>query len=201
MPPVDCEDDRGRRSRRRAMSVSAGVMRCGSACNTFMIIRPVPQRSTKPADAHMTASELRALLDDVAAGAIDTGRRRARICSTRCAPRRSRTSGFARVDHHRAIRQGFPEVVLGLGKTPAQIAAIAGEIVARGSHAARHARRARRRSTPCARSCPARRITPTRAPSRCVSRTSPPGNGHDPGRVRRHVRPAGRRRSGASRRS
>ena len=41
--------------------------------------------------------------------------------------------GFARVDHHRAIRQGFPEVVLGLGKTPAQIAAIAAEIVRSGS--------------------------------------------------------------------
>jgi hypothetical protein len=41
--------------------------------------------------------------------------------------------GFARVDHHRAIRQGFPEVVLGLGKTPAQVAAIAKEIVGRGS--------------------------------------------------------------------
>jgi NCAIR mutase (PurE)-related protein len=41
--------------------------------------------------------------------------------------------GFARVDHHRSIRQGFPEVVLGLGKTPAQIAAISAEIVERGS--------------------------------------------------------------------
>jgi NCAIR mutase (PurE)-related protein len=41
--------------------------------------------------------------------------------------------GFARVDHHRAIRQGFPEVILGIGKTPAQIAAIAAEIVGRGS--------------------------------------------------------------------
>jgi len=40
--------------------------------------------------------------------------------------------GFARVDHHRALRQGFPEVVLGLGKTPAQIAAIAERIVSRG---------------------------------------------------------------------
>ncbi|HBF00582.1 MAG TPA: 1-(5-phosphoribosyl)-5-amino-4-imidazole-carboxylate carboxylase, partial [Dehalococcoidia bacterium] len=28
---------------------------------------------------------------------------------------------FARVDHHRAIRQGFPEVVFGQGKTPEQI--------------------------------------------------------------------------------
>ena len=41
--------------------------------------------------------------------------------------------GFARVDHHRAIRQGFAEVVLGLGKTPDQIAAISAAIVARGS--------------------------------------------------------------------
>ena len=40
--------------------------------------------------------------------------------------------GFARVDHHRATRQGFPEVVLGLGKTPEQIAAIAVAIVERG---------------------------------------------------------------------
>jgi len=40
--------------------------------------------------------------------------------------------GFARVDHHRAIRQGFPEVVLGIGKTPAQIASIAERIAKRG---------------------------------------------------------------------
>src|SRR4029078_3658921 len=33
----------------------------------------------------------------------------------------------------RSVRQGFPEVILGLGKTPAQIAAIAAEIVRRGS--------------------------------------------------------------------
>ncbi len=32
--------------------------------------------------------------------------------------------GFARVDHHRTLRQGFPEVVFGLGKKPEQVAAI-----------------------------------------------------------------------------
>jgi NCAIR mutase (PurE)-related protein len=32
--------------------------------------------------------------------------------------------GFAKVDHHRAIRQGCPEVILGDGKAPEQIAAI-----------------------------------------------------------------------------
>lgn len=32
--------------------------------------------------------------------------------------------GFAKVDHHRALRQGFPEVIMGEGKEPEQIAAI-----------------------------------------------------------------------------
>jgi len=32
--------------------------------------------------------------------------------------------GFARVDHHRTLRQGFPEVILGMGKKPQQAAAI-----------------------------------------------------------------------------
>jgi NCAIR mutase (PurE)-related protein len=40
--------------------------------------------------------------------------------------------GFARVDHHRAQRQGFPEVVFGEGKTPDQIAGIARAIASRG---------------------------------------------------------------------
>jgi NCAIR mutase (PurE)-related protein len=39
--------------------------------------------------------------------------------------------GFAEVDHHRQLRTGFPEVVLGLGKTPEQIAAIAERLAAR----------------------------------------------------------------------
>ncbi len=32
--------------------------------------------------------------------------------------------GFAKVDHHRALRAGMPEVILGQGKTPAQVAQI-----------------------------------------------------------------------------
>ena len=32
--------------------------------------------------------------------------------------------GFAKVDHHRALRAGMPEVILGEGKTPAQVAQI-----------------------------------------------------------------------------
>jgi NCAIR mutase (PurE)-related protein len=41
--------------------------------------------------------------------------------------------GFATVDHHRELRQGFPEVILCEGKTPAQVALIAKRIVAHGS--------------------------------------------------------------------
>lgn len=41
--------------------------------------------------------------------------------------------GFARVDHHRAIRQGIAEVVLAEGKTALQISGVAGELLrARG---------------------------------------------------------------------
>src|SRR5260370_4766399 len=32
--------------------------------------------------------------------------------------------GFAKVDHHRALRQGFAEVILGKGKTPQQVAEV-----------------------------------------------------------------------------
>ncbi|MET0553347.1 MAG: nickel pincer cofactor biosynthesis protein LarB [Vicinamibacteria bacterium] len=40
--------------------------------------------------------------------------------------------GFANIDHHRALRRGFPEVVYGAGKTPAQIVAIAERMTAAG---------------------------------------------------------------------
>ncbi|MES2177743.1 MAG: nickel pincer cofactor biosynthesis protein LarB [Gemmatimonadota bacterium] len=40
--------------------------------------------------------------------------------------------GFATIDHHRALRQGFPEVVYGAGKTVDQITTIASSIAARG---------------------------------------------------------------------
>ena len=38
--------------------------------------------------------------------------------------------GFARIDHHRALRQGFPEVIFGRGKTVIQIKAIAKRMLA-----------------------------------------------------------------------
>ena len=42
--------------------------------------------------------------------------------------------GFARVDHHRSIRQGVAEVIYGQGKTPEQIASISERIVAAGQN-------------------------------------------------------------------
>ena len=40
--------------------------------------------------------------------------------------------GFARIDHHRALRNGFPEVILGEGKTREQVIAIADRLAAAG---------------------------------------------------------------------
>ena len=40
--------------------------------------------------------------------------------------------GFATIDHHRALRQGFPEVVYGAGKTTEQLVAITQRIAQRG---------------------------------------------------------------------
>lgn len=39
--------------------------------------------------------------------------------------------GFAQVDTHRALRKGFPEVIFGAGKTPAQVVKIAAKIFSR----------------------------------------------------------------------
>jgi NCAIR mutase (PurE)-related protein len=80
----------------------------------------------------MNPSQLRALLAEVASGSLDASTAEHRLLQVLRA-RPFEDLGFARIDHHRTIRNGFPEVVLGLGKTPAQVAAIAAEIVGRGS--------------------------------------------------------------------
>ena len=79
----------------------------------------------------MTARDLQTLLEEVRAGhtsAADAAKRLLDAMSV--AP--FDDLGFARVDTHRHLRQGFPEVVLGMGKTAVQIAAIAGSIAGRG---------------------------------------------------------------------
>ncbi|HEY7354265.1 MAG TPA: nickel pincer cofactor biosynthesis protein LarB [Terriglobales bacterium] len=42
--------------------------------------------------------------------------------------------GFAKIDHHRALRVGIPEVILGQGKTPAQVAGIFKRLANHGSN-------------------------------------------------------------------
>ena len=42
--------------------------------------------------------------------------------------------GYARVDHHRSLRQGFPEVIFAEGKTPEQVAGIAGRLLDRAAN-------------------------------------------------------------------
>jgi NCAIR mutase (PurE)-related protein len=79
----------------------------------------------------ISESELQRLLADVQSGDVDpTAATRRIVSALRAAP--FEDLGFARVDTHRELRQGFAEVILGLGKTPSQIAAIAEKIVASG---------------------------------------------------------------------
>ena len=80
----------------------------------------------------MNASQLKTLLDQLAAGQVEPAEAERQLLHA-LRERPFEDLGFARVDHHRALRQGFPEVVLGLGKTPAQVAAISLEIVKRGA--------------------------------------------------------------------
>jgi NCAIR mutase (PurE)-related protein len=79
----------------------------------------------------MSPEELRCLLAGIRSGAVTPEAGLDRILQyLRQAP--FEDLGFARVDHHRSIRQGVPEVIFGPGKTPNQIAAIAERLVAAG---------------------------------------------------------------------
>jgi NCAIR mutase (PurE)-related protein len=70
---------------------------------------------------------LRLLLEQVAQGArsVDDA-----LAALRDLPYQD--LGFARIDHHRALRKGFPEVVFCQGKTPEQAAAIVAQMATRG---------------------------------------------------------------------
>jgi len=63
---------------------------------------------------------LRALLDGVKSGRVAEDEAVAALSELPF-----QDLGFAKVDHHRALRKGFPEVVFGQGKTPEQIAGLA----------------------------------------------------------------------------
>src|SRR5947209_8322170 len=61
----------------------------------------------------MNDRQLRALVDEVARGAVDPETASERLVHA-LRERPFEDLGFARVDHHRSVRQGFPEVVAGL---------------------------------------------------------------------------------------
>jgi NCAIR mutase (PurE)-related protein len=75
----------------------------------------------------MDDAALASLLQSVASGALapDEAARRLKRLDVE-------DLGFARIDHHRALRRGFPEVIYGSGKTPQQVALIAERMAAGG---------------------------------------------------------------------
>jgi len=75
----------------------------------------------------MRREHVRDLLRQVADGTLDVSH-----ALDALAVEPTESLGFATIDHHRALRQGFPEVVYGAGKTPEQICEIASRIAARG---------------------------------------------------------------------
>jgi pyridinium-3,5-biscarboxylic acid mononucleotide synthase len=72
----------------------------------------------------MDPAQLRGLFEQVRDGAVDIEAAMARL---RHMP--FEDLGFAKVDHHRALRQGMPEVIFAQGKTPEQVIAIACRIL------------------------------------------------------------------------
>ena len=75
----------------------------------------------------MKRERVRDLLARVAAGSVDVG---AALDALAVEPTES--IGYATIDHHRALRQGFPEVIYGAGKTAEQVVGIAVRIAERG---------------------------------------------------------------------
>ena len=73
----------------------------------------------------MDESTLRQLLTEVASGGVEPDDALRRLSRLPFAD-----LGFARVDHHRPLRQGLPEAVYGPGKTPDQSGAIVAELLA-----------------------------------------------------------------------
>ena len=77
----------------------------------------------------MNDKRLRALLEDVRQGRCDVDRA---VGELRHMPYED--LGFAKVDHHRELRHGMPEVILGRGKTVAEVQAISEKLLERSSN-------------------------------------------------------------------
>jgi NCAIR mutase (PurE)-related protein len=72
----------------------------------------------------MDQDQLRTLLEEVRTGAVEVD---AAVDRMRHLP--FEDLGWAKLDHHRALRHGLTEVIFGKGKTPEQIAIIAGRLL------------------------------------------------------------------------
>jgi hypothetical protein len=78
----------------------------------------------------MNTEQIHSLLSEVAAG---TKTVEDALANLRDLPYED--LGFARLDHHRTLRTGVPEVIFGQGKTPSQVAVIVERFVARSGRA------------------------------------------------------------------
>ncbi len=77
----------------------------------------------------MDRDQLRALFEQVQSGAVDV-----ELALDRMRHMPFEDLGFAKVDHHRELRHGMPEVILAKGKTPEQVTAIAGRLLANSNN-------------------------------------------------------------------
>ena len=77
----------------------------------------------------MDKDHLRALLDQVREGSVDVD-----AAMTRLRHMPFEDLGFAKVDHHHALRHGMAEVVFGKGKSPEQISAIVAKLGAKSEN-------------------------------------------------------------------
>jgi len=72
----------------------------------------------------MDRDHLRGIFEQVRSGAMDVD---AAVARMRHMP--FEDLGFAKIDHHRELRHGMPEVIFAKGKTPPQVSAIAGRLL------------------------------------------------------------------------
>src|SRR2546423_1443401 len=77
----------------------------------------------------MDQDQLRALFEQVRSGAVEID-----AALTRMLHMPFEDLGFAKVDHHRALRHGMPEVIFAKGKTPEQVVAIAERLLANSAN-------------------------------------------------------------------
>src|SRR5262249_40077157 len=113
----------------RAATIGAASKACQARLPNAITASNSPFNITKRACRFMDQKLLEELLTRFKAGEIGLDQA---VDGLRHLPFES--LGYATVDHHRALRQGFPEVVFGQGKTPEQVAGIAGRLLERSSN-------------------------------------------------------------------